>query len=287
MAGRIKAKQLIVNADDLGLHPSVNNGIFRAHREGIVTSTTILIGGSAFTQAVEGLKDNPELGVGIHLCLVDQEPVSEPEKIRSLVKEGGRLPSSHKVFMRDYLLRKIASEEIYVELESQMAKAIDCGIKPTHIDSHQHLHVIPSIASMVAQLCKKFGIERVRIPVDDPSLSYRSKSIKRELEGRVLTLLAKKARRIFTDSGISSTDSFFGFACGGQFDKTTWRSILPRIGEGVTEIMVHPGDNNVNLSSNTSWKYHWEEELNALTDPEIKSQLALHEIQWINYGDIT
>lgn len=282
-----EVKRLIVNADDLGLHSLVNRAIFRAHREGIVTSTTILAGGAAFNEAVSGLTQHPDLGVGLHLCLVEQRPVSAPEKIPSLVDAEGRLFASHAVFIRKYLLRKISLADVRVELEAQAEKAANSGLILTHYDSHQHLHLLPGVASLVVEIGKKFGINRVRISADDAWAGLASTSWKRRLQGRLVSKLAAKRRRQFAQSGLISTDRFVGFSRGGCLFKSDWLGLIPKLHPGVTEIMVHPGENNVTLDSSTGWDYHWEEELEALIDPEIKSLLKEHGVQLINFGDLS
>jgi len=102
-----ESRRLIVNADDFALHPSVNRAILLAHREGIVTSTTILAGGMAFFDDMEELRKCPELGLGVHLCLVDQRPVLRPEEVPTLVDQGGRFCATYAGFLKRYLLRQI------------------------------------------------------------------------------------------------------------------------------------------------------------------------------------
>ncbi len=286
MAGRFEAKRLIVNADDLALHPAINRAIFKAHREGIVTSSTMLVGGSAFIEAVEEAKSHPNLGIGIHLCLVDQKPVSRPDEIPSLVAEDGLLPKTHLAFLKRALAGRIKLDEVQGELNAQVAKALDAGLKPTHLDSHQHLHIFPQIVPLVAEIGKKYNIKRIRVPYDYPAYILKSRSLRRRLEGAIVAILARRSNRIFARNGISSTDYFFGFARGGDFSKDTWVNFLPKVLSGVTEIMVHPGENNVILKSDTGWDYHWEEELSALTDSEIRDIIEKHDIQLTHFGKI-
>lgn len=280
-------RRLIVNADDLGLHPLVNQAVFFAHREGIVTSTTILTGGAAFHEAVEGLKQHPNLGVGLHICLIDQPPVSGQEKIPSLLDSQGRLWKSHSTFVWRYLLGRISLAEVKAEFEAQLEKALNSGLNLTHFDSHQHLHLLPGIASVVAELGEKFGIFRVRIPADDPSVGLRASSRFRSLQSRIVSKLAYNCRCQFESQGWRSSNHFIGFSRGGHLLKRDWLRLIPRLSDGVTEIMVHPGENNIILDSSFGWKYRWEEELAALVDPEVKSLLEKHGVQLIHFGDLS
>lgn len=282
----IKIKRLIVNADDLALHPLVNRAVFRAHREGIVTSATILAGGTAFSDAVNSLKDHPSLGVGIHLCLVDQKPVTDPQKIPSLVNFEGRLWKDYSVFLKRYLSGRINKSEVRIELESQIKKALDRGIQLTHMDSHQHLHILPGLTPIFAEIGRKYGMKKVRIPRESISLPEKSSSKVRNLQGWIVARLAEKSRRVFYQAGLSSTDNFFGFSTGGNMSKETWLKLIPALLPGITEVMVHPGEENSTLKSATGVSYHWVEETAALTDPEILSLLEKEGIQRIHYGDL-
>lgn len=281
-----EAKRLIVNADDLALHPSVNRAIFRAHREGIVTSTTILAGGAAFSEAVEESKCHPELGIGLHLCLVDQAPVSDPGKIPSLVEPNGRLAANYSVFLRKYAFGKIRTEEIKLELEAQVAKAIDFGLTPTHLDSHQHLHILPGIARQVKEIGRRFGVTRIRIPTEDVHISGSPILSMRGLQGRVVNKLAHFCRKRFMQSGWASPDHFFGFMRSGRMLKQDWRELIPLLLPGITEVMVHPGEDDLTLKSRTGWEYSWEGERSALVDPDVRAMLQEHNIELINFGDL-
>jgi chitin disaccharide deacetylase len=279
-------KRLIVNADDLALHPCVNQAIVKAHREGIVTSTTILAGGSAFFDAVAGVKSCPELGVGVHLCLVDQKPVLDPAKIPSLVDKDGKFPDSYGAFLRGLVLQRFRMSDVRRELEAQITRVLDQGLKVTHLDSHQHLHLLPGISSVVAELGIKMGLRRIRVPSEIVIRGCESPSILRRLQGQIVLGLARKRRREFLRRGLTSPDHFAGFGRGGNFNADNWRALIPQLREGVTEVMVHPGADNSALQSATHWNYHWEQELAALTDPNLKQLIQDHGIQLVNYRDL-
>lgn len=285
-AGGTEAKRLIVNADDLALHSAVNRAVFRTHREGIVTSTSLLAGGAAFSEAVEESKHHPGLGIGLHLCLVEQAPVSDPDSIPSLVGSNGRLVSNYSIFLKRYLLGKIHREDIKSELEAQVTKAVDHGLTLTHLDSHQHLHILPGIARMVEEIGRRFGIKKIRIPAENVRIAGSPVMSKRGLQGRWVYSLAQSCRKMLKHSGWTTPDRFLGFMQGGRMLREDWRSLIPRLPAGVTEIMVHPGEDDLILKSHTGWDYCWEDELSALVDPEIKALLEEHNIELINFGDL-
>ena len=134
-------KYLITNADDFGFTRDVNEGIVHAHRHGILTATTLMATGPAFDHAVELARENPALDVGVHLVLVGSE--GYPSTVARLVASLGRM-------------------RIYDELARQVGKVVDAGIRPTHLDTHKHTHLLPPVLEAVARLSEEFKIPWVR-----------------------------------------------------------------------------------------------------------------------------
>ena len=95
-------RQLIVNADDFGLTEAVSSGILDAHRNGIVTSTTLMANGEAFDAAVAMSRRAPRLGIGVHLNLTSGKPVSPAQRIPSLIDRRGRLHWSRRPLAAGY-----------------------------------------------------------------------------------------------------------------------------------------------------------------------------------------
>ncbi len=137
--------RLVVNADDLGLHESVNDGIIRAHRDGIVTSASLIACGRAFEDALLRCRSCPEMGLGIHLTLVEERPVTSIEKVPSLVDQDGKMPRSYKEFTRGWLSGKIRERDVQTELEAQVKQVLENGVRPSHLDSHQQVHCLPGV----------------------------------------------------------------------------------------------------------------------------------------------
>ena len=158
---------VIINADDFGLTPGVNRGILGAFRDGVLTSTTMLVNLRFFDEAVIIARDNPDLPVGIHLSLLWGRPVTDPARVPSLVERDGSFPRSLGVLARRYFMGRISEEEVKVELRSQVQKFLDAGLTPTHVDTHKHVHSLPGVLRAVTEVAREFGIERVRLPIED------------------------------------------------------------------------------------------------------------------------
>ena len=158
-------KQLIVNADDFGLHPLINAGIIKGHQEGFITSTSLMPSAPCWQEAVRLAKDNPRLGIGVHLTLVGGVPSVLPkEKVSSLLDDDGFFLPDYVAFAKRYYSGAVKRSELEAELRAQLERALSCGVNITHIDSHQHTHVLPGINSLVLKLSNEYNIIRVRIP---------------------------------------------------------------------------------------------------------------------------
>ncbi len=157
-------KRLIVNADDFGMAQSVNDGIIKGHQDGIITSTSFMAGAKAAEHAAELAKDNPSLGVGIHLCLTLIRPVSAPANLPTLAPEGF-LPGGPFSLMARLMSGRIKKREIESELRAQIERTLAFGIMPDHIDGHQHVHMMPGVFDIALKLAKEYRIPAMRYPV--------------------------------------------------------------------------------------------------------------------------
>ena len=233
-------KYLITNADDFGFTRDVNEGIVHAHRQGILTATTLMATGAAFDHAVGLARENPELDVGVHLVLVGSE--GYPATVARLVASLGRI-------------------RIYDELARQIGKVLDAGIRPTHLDTHKHTHLLPPVLAAVARLAEEFKIPWVRRPLASP------------LQG------------VLTRHGCRTTEHFAGFAITGRYDAARLAKLIRRLPEGVTEFMCHPGFCTAELErAHTRLKASRRQELDALTSPEVRAALQESNVVLTRYA---
>lgn len=282
-------KKLIINADDFGLHEEINNGIIRCFQEGCLTSTSLMCGAPAFDHAVALLKNNAGLGVGVHLTLVGGvAPVLPVEEVKSLVDENGLFFSDYTVFIKKFYCGKVKKNEIKHELEAQLRKAVSTGLKFTHVDSHQHLHVLPGIVPIVVSLCRQFDIHAVRLPGESYFEDYGYATVWSRKIGKCgLTFCSKLAAGQFADAGLLSTTQFFGMIAGGNLSTPIVQKFLASLKEGTGEIMTHPGNSQNILRELYSWGYHWEQERDTFINENIKKEIATQQISLINFGGLT
>ena len=287
-------RNLIVNADDLAWAEGVNRGIAEAHRNGIVTSTTILANGTAFASAVELVKATPSIGVGVHLNLSDGKPVSPPETVPSIVNDRGEFKGGPEALLLRVARRNLQLNEVEIEWERQIQKVVNAGIQPTHLDGHKHVHMLPGMFEIALRLAKRNAIAAVRISHEASSLRAALSSgenqnvplvMKQGVQARVLKLLARDAQALAEAAGIAATDYFCGIAQTGELTVEGMKCLLQSLPEGTTEMMCHPGFMDKELEeSATRLQDSRELEVELLTSTDIRNLVASQGIRLIDYG---
>ena len=280
-------RQLIVNADDFGLHSAVNRAIIKGHVAGCITSASLMTGGAAFSEAVALASGHPSLGVGVHLTLVGEKPVLDPARIPSLVDGEGRFPAQYPQFILRYMRRRINLTEVQEELAAQLDKAVSCGVAVTHLDSHQHLHVLPGIIDIVLAIAAKYNVKAVRIPAEPLLFTGGHPFTLGRITGRTgLSLVAVAARRKAQRLKFSVPDHFFGMLAGGNMQAEYLLNIINRLPIGVSEIMVHPGDDEAALTDAYGWPYHWQAELAAVTSARVLDRISELKIKLVSFREL-
>ena len=271
-------KQVIINADDYGLSQPINEGIIEAFKAGMLKSASILTNSEGLADALDRYSDHSGLGIGLHLTLVFGEPVSPPEKVPSLIFENGRLARGYKNFVPKYLLGKIKLSEIEYEWERQREAVAQ--IEVDHIDSHQHLHLLPDLFNLTVKLARKWGVKYVRVPYENLEIGTRGHDI---LPCNVLNVFSWGKKRRLEDESLKTTDNFFGSSFTGALNGEIVKRLIPAIPDGITEVMCHPGREDAKIREKYGWTSSWEEELNGLINPEIRKLAKENGIIFTNY----
>ncbi|GAC1492709.1 MAG: chitin disaccharide deacetylase [Candidatus Limnocylindrales bacterium] len=235
-------KRLIVNADDLGRATGINAGIARAHRDGIVTATTFMVGAPASLAAGLLARELPGLDVGVHLALTYGRPVTGPSRIPSLVDPGGAFPTRSEAFLGT---GRAVPEEALIEYRAQFERARDLlGRAPSHLDSHHWLHDEPALEWAITELAGE-----VDVPVRQHSAAQRDR---------------------FRAAGLRTTDVFRrDFQHGGHIGVPRLMALLGANTVGVTELMCHPGDPDAELAATSAYAADRTVELATLCDPAV------------------
>jgi predicted glycoside hydrolase/deacetylase ChbG (UPF0249 family) len=250
-------RRLIVNADDFGLTAGVSRGILRAHRDGLVTSTTVLASLPPMPELDAEAVASPALGLGLHLNLTWGRPVSPAHTVPSLVDAEGR-------FGRDLaaLGERARPDEVRREAEAQLeAFARRFGRAPTHLDSHHHAHRVPRVMDAVVDV-----VLAARLPLRSQDPGFREGLRRRD---------------------VPTTDHFIGDAQVEPY-WTTERLLdqLATLPIGLTELMCHPGVFDEDLAYSRYGRQR-DVELRAMCDPEARATIQRLDIRLCHFGTLT
>lgn len=272
-------KWLIVNADDFGISAKRNAGIIEAHRRGIVTSASLMAYASAFREAVKYAKACPALDLGVHLNLSEGEPVVLGHK--TLVGPDGRFWGKEEARRRakDNLFNL---GEVEREADAQIDVLQQAGLKITHLDGHQHIHIYGALPDPIARACGRRGIRCFRCPADKlrPPVEIPPEKEKRLEEYRVA---AHRATEVYAGFRMRSTEHFAGIGLSGYLNLENLITAIKQLPEGLTELMVHPGYADTPDGFTGPER---EAELRALTDPRVKILLKQQGVELTNFGKL-
>ncbi len=264
-------RRLIVNADDFGFTRDVNEGIVEAHRQGILTATTLMANGPAFEHAAALARECPSLDVGCHLVLVGGRSAANParELPRTVTALGWQL-------VRDAWVEE--------ELEAQVEKVLRAGIRPSHLDTHKHTHLAPPVLEAVCRIAQRFSIPWLRRPFDLPVTASAPSSVRAVNAGMrsLRTWFDRTIRRY----GCRTTDHFAGFQLTGRFRAAELAALIRQLPDGLTEFMCHPGRCTDELrTAPTRLKESRAEELAALVSPEVRRAVEEAGVKLVSYPD--
>ena len=259
-------KHLIIVADDFGLSPEINDAVEMAHRRGILSAASLMVGGPAAADAVRRARAMPGLRVGLHLALVDADPTLSLERLRGLIDGSGRLRSDLVGLGLSLAASPNLRRRLRAEVEAQFREFAATGLALDHVNAHRHFHVHPLVASMILDRGPALGLRALRAPVEPRGLiraaEPESKVTARPLETQFGRFLQARARA----AGIKVASGVMGLRWSGAMTRRRWLALAPVLPEGVWEIFCHPATKDVFPGSAPGYRYT--EELAALMDPD-------------------
>jgi chitin disaccharide deacetylase len=289
-------RRLIINADDFGLTAGVNRGILEAHNLGVVTSSTLMAKGQAFDDAVRLANSAPQLDVGCHVVLVDGTPLLSETEVPSLLDRaskggnGGQFRMALSSFACCALLGRLAPTEIEAETAAQIRRLQSSGVVVSHLDSHKHVHLFPSVLRPILQAAKACGVRAIRNPFEPfqaGQLIGHPTIWKRWAKLGVLRSFATRFRQVVHDAEIVTPDGTFAIGATGRLNEWLLRLIVEHLPEGTWEFVCHPGYCDRDLSRvKTRLRQSRERELRILTSPSTRELLARNNIALTSYREL-
>lgn len=287
-------KYVIINADDFGLSDSVNTAIVQSFKEGVLTSASLLINAKRTQQAIELANKNPQLDLGMHLCIVQGKPIAKRKNISTLLDNNGYFSKNHVDFLIKLWRNKINLDEVELEFNQQIKNALEYKLNITHIDTHQHIHMHPQILRILVKLAKKFKIRWIRYPVEIPYGFNRVltsfENIKNVSKFTIICAYRFQIKRILKENNISHPDYTMGLYNAGTLNNSAFKQMLSLAQDGVTEIIFHPAIKNEDLSKEFPGgfkNFNWEEEFRILTNTAFRDFAARQQIKFVSFKQIS
>lgn len=276
----VRPAYLIVNADDFGYFDHVSDGILDCIDAGAVTATGVMTNSPAFANQAARLKERAQVDVGVHLTLTAGTPLTAA-MADSLSKWGGRFPSKWSV-IKAVLARHVSSQSVHAEWQRQIERCISMGLRPVFLNSHEHLHMLPSLYEQVEKLATEFGIRHVRRSLPE-SLSMSS-------PGALVRDAALWALASMSGSNRERVPPrLMGMGVSGKIDLAYVSTLLPKLEPGATyELMCHPGRVPVSASvpPNLLAYHSWEQERSTFISQQFKELLQAANVQLLRFSDL-
>jgi hopanoid biosynthesis associated protein HpnK len=282
-------KRLIVNADDFGAAPEVNEAVERAHREGILQSASLMVGAPATDDAIERAGQMPGLAVGLHLVLVHGRPVLPPERVPDLVDARGLFATDLATAGMRYFFLPRVRVQLEAEIRAQFERFAAFGLRLDHANAQSHMHVHPAIFALMLKVGREYGLRSVRIP-SEPLVPAAG----RELD-RVGTRLGYAAvtapwrasmRSRVRKAGMVYNDYAFGVNDAGSMTETRVLRLIDSLPNGNGEMFFHPATAPFAGADFGTEHYDWAGELGALVSRRVRGALEIRNVSLTTYGKL-
>lgn len=265
-------KRLIFTADDLGLAPETNAGIERAHREGVLTAASLMVGEAGFDEGIRVARANPGLAIGLHLTLTDGVPVLPAAHIPALTQKNGRFRDDMAALGLLLALSAAARAQLRAEVAAQMDRFNQTGLACDHVNAHKHYHLHPFIAAALMQAAARAGLRCIRLPWEPGALVQRVDARSPRQAEWALKPWCAALRKRALKRNLLAPDRVVGLAWSGHFAVARLLGVLPLLPGGVTELYFHPATANGFPGSAPGYAYR--DELTALCDPRVAEAVA-------------
>ena len=252
---------LIVTADDFGLDLRVNEAVEHAHRYGVLTAASLMVGARCAADAVARAQRLPTLRVGLHLVLVDGFALLPPAQIVALVDPAGRLPNAMvRDGFRFFLLPQVRAQ-LAREIRAQFDAFARTGLALDHVNTHKHFHLHPTVLSLILAIGRDYGMRAIRLPREARAPWW--------LQPWIALVRARLER-----AGIACNDYVVGIEQTGRMDEQAWLHAIATLPAGVGEIYCHPATGGGGPLTQSMSDYRHADELAALCSPRVAAALA-------------
>ncbi len=284
----MKLRRLIVNGDDFGFSREVNEAVILAFRRGVLTSTSLMVSGEAFEDAVALAKENPGLAVGLHVTCANGSAVLPTCAIPHVTGKDGNFPADPALAGLRYFFCRSAREELFNEIYAQFEKFAGSGLNFSHVDSHCHMHVHPVVLDAIIEIAEAYGIKRIRVPADNffSALPFLHSPAKASGYALVFKLLTQRMKRILRKRGFIFPQSVYGNLLTGKMSVEYVLSLLDRLPNDSAELYLHPALPCHSLDEVDAQRLQRFREFSILIQPEVRFKIARHGVALSTYSDL-
>jgi chitin disaccharide deacetylase len=274
----------IFSADDFGLSVAVNEGIERAHRNGILSTASLMVAGDAAADAVHRARAMPGLRVGLHLVVIEGPAVLLPAEIGALVDPAGQFPSDQLGLGLRYAFSPRVRQQLRREIAAQFAAFAATGLPLDHANAHKHMHLHPTVGRLLIEAGRAHGLRALRVPAE-PADVMTALGVPQNFGARALLAWTRLLRTQARRAGLLTNDHAFGIAWSGGMTEERLAQLIPRLPSGLSEIYFHPAAGRDPLLDRLMPGYQHAAEMAALLSPAIRLALGREGLETTTYSD--
>ncbi|MBS1016245.1 hopanoid biosynthesis-associated protein HpnK [Acetobacter persici] len=267
-------KRAIISADDFGLSVEVNEAIEIAHRDGLLSTASLMVAGPAAEDAIERARRLPTLGVGLHLVVIEGASVLPHQRLPLVTGQDGWFSSSQLGLGVDYFFRPEGRKELAAEITAQFEAFARTGLRLDHANAHKHMHLHPTVGRMMIDIGRRYGLLAVRVPLEPPEPLYAAGTYTDTLGDAALRRWTRLLRHQARSAGMATNDWCFGLAWSGHMTSDRVAALAAHLPEGVSEIYFHPATRKNALLEKLMPTYEHEAEFEALCSSGFRTGLA-------------
>ncbi|MFT8423598.1 MAG: hopanoid biosynthesis-associated protein HpnK [Gluconacetobacter sp.] len=267
-------RQVLISAADFCRSDEVNEAIEIAHRDGLLSTASLMVAGPAAEDAIARARRLPGLHVGLHLVVIEGPAILPPAEIPLLVDANGQFPSDQLDLGIRYFFRPDVRLQLAQEIEAQFAAFARTGLRLDHANAHKHMHLHPTVGRYLIESGLRHGLQAVRVPLEPPEPLIAAGTYNDSMGSAALRRWTGLLRHQARKAGLRTNDWCFGIAWSGHMTADRVAALAAHLPEGLSEIYFHPATAKDALLQKLMPTYDHQGELAALCSPGFRAGLA-------------
>jgi len=280
-------RRLIVTADDFGLAVQVNEAVEQAHVHGILSTASLMVAAPQTADAVMRAHRLPGLRVGLHVVLVNGRPALPPARVPGLVDARGRFSSNLFEAGVQYFFKPGIRAQLEAEIREQFRLFAETELALDHANAQNHMHVHPTILSLIMKVGRDFGLRAIRVPYEPFGPAWRATRTHfraRWMQSASLAPWMALMKRRVRAAGFAANDYVFGMIDTGHMNAVLIEKYIAALPPGVSEIYSHPATARFDSADPPDADYGGE--FAALIDPRVLERLRGSDVRLVTFSEL-